>query len=818
MRHRVTPLLVAAAVAALVGHPIVGSATAGAQSPTAASPATATTQGEPLPPIPTSVPAPAAVPSGTAVEQATGLADQLDGDRDGWLPAILTAYRLSGYFIVDSAGQPVGMPPIDASKAMIDALWPHPTVDFWELWLLASLQHGLAISMSDWAGMMRDGYEAALVEGGFSDGTEMDPADLADAVLDDIADGVHSDNPERAFFAAFVARRAATLGADPSLPGVSAGEVWLDPISLELLTREFALDLLLDALPDALEYESAHGSTISRPTTANIATIASSAMVAGAANQIPSRPSGQTEPTLDQEEDDSFFQACVPTSKLGAQGQDIVKTIIKWTFKGQSLVPSELTKSFTETKIKLPGVIDALANNHPGTKPDKIAADALKTRYETFSKVALPAVEAMTDIIKVLAFELGIRVGFDIDKKPLTRTYDGGQKGTITAHMSFDPSGTEVLYCADFVAQAFGLSLTLPAAGDLDAPTQLTLVTGLDHLDLDKSPAWRRAVKPDHGVVTAGVMGKQGDQMTVDANKPVPFKFTVRADLALKDSTIGKDFQDAFKTMAAGVGGGVVKGVSNYVQRMTIFGGRTETFEGVDFAPKGTWSGTVTVTYAQSASESSVVSGKGGSITHTLNQRTDISDTYTLRGEDPKHTPGTVLESMKVSLAGQQSTKGGTLSNDVTRTVSRGAQKDPTKAQSTKRIIGCDWTRLAQLRTAGSWGFKTDATASVNFKADGSYAISIQPGSPVVTVPTRELSKYAPTRGMDCYAPSSSSSSGYVTPPSTAWGYHGGDATGTVDLRRGGISGSQTIQGADGSVVTVSWDLKHEGPIWPLPN
>jgi len=821
MRQRGAAMLAGATlIAALVTTPAVH-----AQSPAAspavsaaASPALGTPQTEQLPAIPTDVPTPADVSAGTPVEQAAAVADLLNGDRTGWLPAILTAYRLSGYSIVDAASQPVGMPPIDPSTAMVDALQPHPTVGFWELWLLANVQHGAAISMTDWAGMMTSGYEATLTEAGLADGTTMDPADMAAAALDDIANGAASSVPERAFFSAFIAGRAATMGADPSLPGVSPDDVWLDPVSFELLTREFGMDLVLDALPDALAYEAAHASTTSHSATADLATIASAAVVAGPGDPTETPPSGQAGPTLDQAAGDSFFQACVPSSKFEAQGQGILKGLIKTIFKGQSVMSSELTKNFTDAKLKLPGVIDVIAANHPGTVADPAAAEALKGRYDVFNKVAMPIAGAVLEVTKIIAYQLGITVVGELQPDPIKRTYDGGQKGVITVHISFDPSGEEVLYCMDFLLQALGLSISLPPKGELDAPTQLTLVTGLEHLDQDRSPAWFHAVKPDGGVVTGGISGKQGNQMTVDPNKPEPFTFKVRADLALKDSNIGKDFSDAWSTVASGATGGAIKGIANYVERMKIFGGRVLPFDGVDFGPKGTWRGTITVTYSQAESHSTVESGKGYSTTRTVSSRTDISDTYTLHGNDPELTPGTPFESEDVALTGRQSTTGGMSTNDLTSTIARTAEKDPMKAADTKRIIGCDWTEFEQDRAEGAWGFASDATASVIVRYDGSYTISIRPAAHVVTVPDEETHRYAPTRGMDCYGALSSSNSSYLTPPSAAWDYHGDDVQGTVDLRKDTISGSRTTEQPDGSVVTVTWDLHHVGPIMPPSN
>jgi hypothetical protein len=138
------------------------------------------------------------------------------------------------------------------------------------------------------------------------------------------------------------------------------------------------------------------------------------------------------------------------------------------------------------------------------------------------------------------------------------------------------------------------------------------------------------------------------------------------------------------------------------------------------------------------------------------------------------------------------------------------------KAQDTKRIIGCDFTKSDQTRASGSWDFTSDASANVTVKYDGSYAIRVRPAAHVVTVPEKETYRYAPTRGMDCYGALSSSDNSYLTPPSAAWGYQGSDVKGTIDLRSAtAITGSQTTQIEDGSVVTVTWDLKHEGLILP---
>ena len=169
---------------------------------------------------------------------------------------------------------------------------------------------------------------------------------------------------------------------------------------------------------------------------------------------------------------------------------------------------------------------------------------------------------------------------------------------------------------------------------------------------------------------------------------------------------------------------------------------------------------------------------------------------------------------VQVPLTGRDTLSGEISITDTVLTVSQGAVKDPGHP---KRMIGCDYDKSDVRHQDGGWTLAGDASAMLTLMADGTYQITVSSGaSGDVSVTGSEVQTYAPHRGIDC-GPASSSTTSFSTDPSSSasqWLSPDG-IRGQIDPANPGdeISGSTTTEGADGSILTVSWGLAHDGPI-----
>jgi hypothetical protein len=479
-------------------------------------------------------------------QAAEELAAMLDRDRAKWGGVLLAAYQRSGWAVTD---QGVELP------GSTDAVGP--AVEWWEVWYVANLQHGLATSVSDWAEII-----AAALDAGFDDGGTTDADELAAATLHDLTEGASSSDADTQFLASFISARSARFGTTPEV-GADPSDVFLDPVSRDLLTRELLFELVSPAIPDVAAYETSAGPNAPASSGFNAPTPAVFQSVRRATQ------SG------------SWTDRCVPNSQLTQQGQDLVKDFLKYVVRGKTIVPSELSQSFTDKKLKLPGLRDQLTTGHlesfPKTPEGEYSADAerAKANWDRVNQVLLPIIQSIVDAMKLWIFHSSVRIAAKVDRDPLHRLPEGGQVSLVSVKPFFDPSGKETAYCLDFLAKALGVTrLKLPPAGPLkDAPMQIRS-TGPAFTERRVALCYRtcpgnqkvtpaaghegdavaiqgnRPVVPraDDGTLQFYVGGLPYDPDSVDPKKPIQRSATILVDVALKDSQIGQDLSDAWST------------------------------------------------------------------------------------------------------------------------------------------------------------------------------------------------------------------------------------------------------------------------------
>ena len=481
---------------------------------------------------------------------------------------------------------------------------PGPALEWWEVWYLANLQHGLANNVSDWARVV-----AGAIDAGFGDGQVTDAAELAATTVEDLANGAQSTDADTRFLATFVSARAARWGTIPE-PGADPSTVFLDPISRDLLTCASCSSSSCRRYSPMRPRYQATPTPTTAPASSGVEVPATTAVL----RSVRRAASGG-----------SIFDRCVPNTQLTQQGQDLVKEFLKYVVRGKTIVPSELTESFTDKKLKLPGLRDQLKKAHLGSfpNPDSPEAERAAQSWDRLNEVLLPIIQTLVDALKLWVFHSSVRITTTVERDPLHRFPEGGQVSLVNVRADFDPSGKEIAYCLDFLAKALGVTrLKLPPRGQLkDAPMQIRsggpafvehrvekcvrtcpgnqkVTPAAGHEGDSVAIQGNRPVVPraDDGTLQFFVGGVPYDPDSVDPKKPIVRVATILVDVALKDTQIGQDlsdawsnFGDALKSGPFGVIIGPIRVVTEMVSRLPLMASATP-FIVADFdlaCPKG---------------------------------------------------------------------------------------------------------------------------------------------------------------------------------------------------------------------------------------
>ena len=218
----------------------------------------------------------------------------------------------------------------------------------------------------------------------------------------------------------------------------------------------------------------------------------------------------------------------------------------------------------------------------------------------------------------------------------------------------------------------------------------------------------------------------------------------------------------------------------------------------------GEWTGTLTANTEVHESSSGTVNEHLGPPwgttvhTHTSQMSLDVTDRFFLGGtEDP---PGMGY----VALEGRQYTQGAVTDSIVSSSVNRWSPS------------GCGYDLQETAQSGGGWYFDLDAGATLTLYADGKYTISWYGSEPEeeIFVPGQS-DRQVTLREGGCIDTGTGTDERPYWPSPLTGSAANSMVEGRVDPLNPGtaLRGSHTFTNYDLSTTTVTWNLRHEGPI-----
>lgn len=234
--------------------------------------------------------------------------------------------------------------------------------------------------------------------------------------------------------------------------------------------------------------------------------------------------------------------------------------------------------------------------------------------------------------------------------------------------------------------------------------------------------------------------------------------------------------------------------------------------------PAGTWSGTISVRAELAVDEQ--LSGDNGQDPNSVYFHTytgehswhiDVTDTYTVTGEDP--------ESLEYGITGV------TLEGEVANV---GSETALDRRLWNKKNSGCTWNEDSGSESSTTWSSSGDSASSIEFDEVGTYRLYLG-YNPTSDPPTGTLHSWLENSNIS--ANCEEVEDGYDTTdeagPFIWWAtdqYGGWTSDNTqsavveerlTDPSSGVVEGSRTwdMYTPEGSTLTVTWSLQHTGPI-----